>query len=60
MFNENEDYCGIQDDSNHRGKFIGAACSACNLRYKTPKENPVIFYNGSDHGYHFIIKELAK
>ena len=30
------------------------------MRYKVPKENPVVFYNGSTYVYHFIIKELAK
>ena len=24
-----------------------------------PNEIPVVFYGGSDHDYHFIIKELA-
>ena len=32
----------------------------CNLRYKTPKEIPVVFHNGSTYDYHFIIKELVK
>ena len=32
----------------------------CNLRYKIPKEIPVVFSNGSTYDYHFIIKELAK
>ena len=31
----------------------------CNLRYKVPKNIPVIFHNGSTYDYHFIIKELA-
>ena len=31
----------------------------CNLRYKIPKNIPVIFHNGSTYDYHFIIKELA-
>ena len=30
------------------------------MRYKIPKEIPVVFYNGSTYDYHFIIKELAK
>ena len=37
-----------------------AAHSICNLRYKTPKEIPVVFHNGSTYDYHFIIKQLAK
>ena len=42
------------------GKFKGCANSICNLRYKTPKEIAVVFYNGSTYDYHFIIKQLAK
>ena len=34
--------------------------SICNLRYKIPKEIPVVFHNGSTYDYHFLIKELAK
>ena len=30
------------------------------MRYKVPKEIPVVFHNGSTYDYHFIIKELAK
>ena len=32
----------------------------CHLRYKIPKEIPIIFHNGSTYDYHFVIKELAK
>ena len=30
------------------------------LRYKIPKEIPVVFHNGSTYDYHFIIKELTE
>ena len=30
------------------------------MRYKIPKEIPVVFHNGSTYDYHFIIKELAE
>ena len=36
------------------------AHNICNLRYKVPKEIPVVFHNGSTYDYHFIIKELIK
>ena len=32
----------------------------CNLRYRIPKEIPIVFHNGSTCDYHFIIKELLK
>ena len=30
------------------------------MRYKTPKEIPVVFHNGSTSDYHFLINKLAK
>ena len=44
----------------YTGKYRGAAHNICNLRYKVPKEIPVVFYNGSTYDYHFIIKVLVK
>ena len=46
--------------SHYTEEFRGAAHSICNLRYKTPKEIPVVFHNGSTYDYHFTIKQLAK
>ena len=43
-----------------RVNFRGAAHSICSLRYKTPKEIPAIFHNGSTYDYHFIVNKLAK
>ena len=37
----------------------GAAHSVCNLKFYLPKEISVVFHNGSNYDYHFIIKELA-
>ena len=53
-------YHKVRDHCHYTGKFRGAAHSICNLRYKTPKEIPVVFHNGSTYDYHFIIKQLAK
>ena len=44
----------------YTGKFRRAAHSECKLRYKVPKEIPVVFYNGSIYDYHFIIEKLAE
>ena len=52
-YNVKSDHC------HYTGKY-GAAHSICNLRYKTPKEIPVVFHNGSTYDYHFIIKQLAR
>ena len=40
--------------------FRGAAHSICNLRYKVPKEIPVVIHNGWTYEHHFIIKQLAE
>ena len=49
----------VRDHCHFTGKYRGAAHNKCNLRYKIPKNIPVIFHNGSTYDYHFIIKELA-
>ena len=50
----------IRHHCHYTGKFGGAPHSACNLRYKVPKEIPVVFHNGSTYDYHFITKKLAE
>ena len=50
----------VRDHCHYTGKFRGAAQSICNLRYKTPKEIPIVFHNGSTYDYHFKIYKLAK
>ena len=50
----------VRDHCHYTGKYRGAAHNICNLRYKIPKEFPVVFHNGSTYDYHFIIKELVK
>ena len=53
-------YCKVTDHNHCTGKYRGAAHNSCNLRYKIPKEIPVVFHNGSTYDYHFIIKKLAE
>ena len=50
----------LRDHCHYTGKYRGVAHNICNLRYKIPKEIPVVFHNGSTYDYHFIIKELVK
>ena len=44
----------------YTGKFRGAAHSICNLRYKVPKNIPIVIHNGSTYDYRFIINQLAE
>ena len=53
-------YQKVKDHCHYNGKYRGAAHDICTLRYKTPKEIPAVFHNGSTYDYHLIIKELAK
>ena len=53
-------YNKVKDHCHYTGKYRGAVHDIYNLRYKTPKEIPVVFHDGSTHDYHLIIKELAK
>ena len=57
---DNNKYYKVKDHCHYTGNYGGAAHNICNLRYKTPKEIPVIFHNGSTYDYHFIINELAE
>ena len=53
-------YHKISGHFHYTGRYRGPALCVCNLRYKTPKEIPIVFHNGSTYDYHFITKELAK
>ena len=50
----------VRDHCHYPGKYRGAAHTICNLRYKVPKEIPVVLHSSSTYDYHFIIKEMAK
>ena len=53
-------YIKVRDHCHYTEKYRGAAHKICNLMYNTPREIPVIFYNGSSYDYHFIMKGLAE
>ena len=50
----------VKDHCHYMGKYRGAAHTICNLRYRIPKEIPIVFHDGSTYDYHFIIKQLVK
>ena len=49
----------VKNHCHYTGKYRRTAHNICNLRYKTPKEIPVVFHKSSTYNYHFIISELA-
>ena len=58
---ENAKDINYQKTRNHChyiGKYKGVAHSIWNLKSKTFNEIPVVFHNGSNYEYHFIMKEL--
>ena len=44
---DNKKYHKVTDHCHYTGKYRGAAHNICNLRYKTLKEIPIVFHNGS-------------
>ena len=57
---ETKKYCKFRDCSNYTGEYRDAAHSICNLKYSVTKKFPIVFHNGSNYDYPFIIKELAE
>ena len=56
---ENNKYRKVKDHCHYTGKFRGAAHNYCNLRYKVPREIPIVIHNAS-YDTHFIINQLAE
>ena len=42
------------------GKYVGAACSECNLAVRHPTDIPVVFHNGRNYDFNFIIQGIKK
>ena len=55
---EDKEYHKVRDHCHYIGEYRGAAQSICNLKYSVPKKVRIVFHNGSNYDYHFIIKEL--
>ena len=53
-------YHKVRDHCHYTGEYIGAAHSICNLKFSVPKEIHLIFHNGSNYDYCFIIDKLAE
>ena len=57
---KDKEYGKVRDHCHYAGEYGGAGHSVYNLQYSVPKKISVVFRNGSNYDYHFIIKELAK
>ena len=53
-------YRKVRVDCHYTGEYRGAAHNIYNFKYSVPKSIPIVFYNGSNYDYHFIVKELAE
>ena len=51
-------YCKVRDNCHYKVKYRSAARSTCILKYSTLTEIHLVFHNGSNCNYHFIIKEI--
>ena len=52
-------YQKVRDHCHYTSTYRGVTHSICNFKFNVPNEIPVVFHNGSNYDYHFIIKELA-
>ena len=57
---KDEKYWEVTNHCHYTGKYRGASHSICNLKYCVPKNVPIVFNNGSNYDFHFIIKDLAE
>ena len=53
-------YCKVRDHCHYTEEYRGAAHSICNLKNSVPKKILIVFHNGSNYDYDFIIKKLAE
>ena len=55
-FAKDQNHRKVRDHWRFTGKYGGAAHSIWTLRLNMPNEIPIVFHNGSNHDYHFIIR----
>ena len=52
-------YYNVRDHCHYTGKYRSATHNICNLKRSVPKKIPIVFHNGSNYDYHYIMKGLA-
>ena len=58
-FADDKKYQTVRYYCHFTGKYRGAALGISSLRLNAPKEILVVFHNGSNYDYHFIMKKLG-
>ena len=53
-------YCKVRDHYHYTGEYRVVVHSICKLKYSVPEKIHIVFHNGSNYDYHFIIKELPE
>ena len=56
----NKKYCKVIKHCHYTGEYRVAAHSICNLKNSVPKKMSIVFHNGSNYDYHFIIKKVSR
>ena len=57
-FDKDKDYQKVRDHCHYSIEYRGAARTICNSKFNVPNKISIVFDNGSNYDYHFIIKEL--
>ena len=52
-------YHKVRNHCHYTREYRDSVSSIYNLKYSAPKNIPIVFHNGSNCDYHFVIKKLA-
>ena len=55
-----EKYPKVSDHCHYTWEYRRTAHIICNLKYSVHEEISIVFHNGSNYDYHFVIKELVE
>ena len=50
----------VRNHCHYTWEYRGAVYNIFNLRYSVPKKITIVFHNGSNYDYRFIMEELAE